>query len=127
MADISVRVAFETARLRLSHILAEGQEARLTAYRSACEHSARTLGVERVGIWFLSERGDALTRVLQYTLSTNSFHQGGELQRRGAERYFEALLSRRVVAAAGKQRRVARQIEIRNCLNIGFLSGGERI
>jgi two-component system, cell cycle sensor histidine kinase and response regulator CckA len=100
MGDVSVRVAFETARLRLSHILAEGQEARLTAYRSACEHSARTLAVDRVGIWFLNERGDALTRVLQYTLSTNSFDQGGEIQRRGAERYFEALLSRRVVAAA---------------------------
>src|SRR5262245_44945243 len=100
MGDVSVRVAFETARLRLSHILAEGQEARQTAYRSACEHSARTLGVERVGIWFLSERGDSLSRVLQYTLSTNTFHQSGEIHRKGAERYFEALLSRRVVAAA---------------------------
>lgn len=88
----------------MSHILAEGQEARLTAYRSACEHSARTLGVERVGIWFLSERGDSLQRVLQYTLSSNSFLQGGELLRRGAERYFEALLSRRVVAAADTAR-----------------------
>ena len=104
MGDVSVRVAFETARLRLSHILAEGQEARLTAYRSACEHSARTLGVERVGIWFLSERGDAIRRVLQYTLSSNSFSQGGEILRRGAESYFEALLSRRVVAAADTAR-----------------------
>lgn len=100
MGDVSVRVAFETARLRLSHILAEGQEARLTAYRSACEHSARTLGVERVGIWFLNEHGDAITRVLQYRLSSNSFEQGGEIRRGGAESYFEALLSRRVVAAA---------------------------
>jgi signal transduction histidine kinase len=99
MGDVSVRVAFETARLRLSHILAEGQEARQTAYRSACEHSARTLGVERVGIWFLSERGDTIYCALQYTLSTNTFSQGGEIHRAGAEHYFEALLSRRVVAA----------------------------
>lgn len=104
MTDASVRVAFETARLRLSQILAEGQEARLSAYRSACEHSARTLKVERVAIWFLNERFDALTCALQYTLSTNSFQQGGQIARTGCDRYFEALRSRRVVAAADAQR-----------------------
>jgi signal transduction histidine kinase len=100
MGDASVRVAFETARLRLSQILAEGHEARQAAYRSACEHSARTLNVERVSIWFLGERGDTLLRALQYTLSDNSFGQGGQLQRQGADRYFAALTASRVVAAS---------------------------
>jgi two-component system cell cycle sensor histidine kinase/response regulator CckA len=95
----SVRVAFETARLRLAGIKAEGQQSRLVAYRSACERSARTLGVERVSVWFFNEGRDALTRVIQYTLSTNSFDQGGEIRQRGAEGYFAALRSRRIVAA----------------------------
>lgn len=95
----SVRVAFETARLRLAGIKAEGQQSRLVAYRSACERSARTLDVERVSVWFFNEARDALTRVIQYTLSTNSFDQGGEIRQRGAEGYFAALRSRRIVAA----------------------------
>lgn len=95
----SVRVAFETARLRLAGIKAEGQQSRLVAYRSACERSARTLDVERVSVWFFNEGRDALTRVIQYTLSTNSFEQGGEIRQRGAEGYFAALRSRRIVAA----------------------------
>jgi signal transduction histidine kinase len=95
----SVRVAFETARLRLAGIKAEGQQSRLVAYRSACERSARTLNVERVSVWFFNEDRDALSRVIQYRLSTNSFDQGGEIRQRGAEGYFAALRSRRIVAA----------------------------
>ena len=95
----SVRVAFETARLRLAGIKAEGQQSRILAYRSACERSARTLGVERVSVWFFNEGRDALVRAIQYTLSTNSFDQGGEIRQRGAEAYFGALRSRRIVAA----------------------------
>lgn len=95
----SVRVAFETARLRLSEIRAEGQQARQLAYRSACERSARTLNVERVSIWFLDNGGGTLSQALQYTLSSNSFTEQGSIQRRDCGRYFDALLSRRVVAA----------------------------
>lgn len=95
----SVRVAFETARLRLAGIKAEGQQSRIVAYRSACERSARTLGVERVSVWFFNDNRDALSRVIQYTLSTNAFDQGGEIRQRGAEAYFGALRSRRIVAA----------------------------
>jgi signal transduction histidine kinase len=95
----SVRVAFETARLRLAGIRAEGQQSRLVAYRAACERSARTLKVERVSVWFFSENRDALSRVIQYTLSTNAFDQGGEIRQRGSEAYFAALRTRRVVAA----------------------------
>jgi signal transduction histidine kinase len=104
MRGAPVRLAFETARLRLSDLLAEGQEARTNAYRAACEHSAHTLGVERVSIWFLNESGDLLSRALQYTLSSKSFEQGGQIARQGCERYFEALSSRRVVAASDAAR-----------------------
>jgi two-component system, cell cycle sensor histidine kinase and response regulator CckA len=90
--------------LRLSQILAEGQAERQTAYRSACEQSARTLNVERVSIWFLNEPGDLLTCALQFTLSSNSFQQGGQIAREGCERYFEAVCSRRVVIVADAAR-----------------------
>jgi two-component system cell cycle sensor histidine kinase/response regulator CckA len=96
----TVRVAFETARLRLAEIKAEGAQARQQAYRAACERSARTLNVERVSIWFLSLDCHVLSRALQYTLSTSSFEEGGELRRENCERYFEALQSQRVVAAS---------------------------
>ena len=100
----NVRVAFETARLRLSELLAEGQQARENAYRAACEHSARTLDVERVSIWFFNEGGDTLTRALQYTGSTGTLQRGGQIVRQSCERYFDALMSRRVVAACDAAR-----------------------
>ncbi len=96
----AVRVAFETARLRLTEIKAEGSQARQQAYRAACERSARTLNVERVSIWFLATDRRRLSRTLQYTLSSNSFEEGGDIQRERCERYFDALESRRIVAAS---------------------------
>lgn len=95
----SVRVAFETARLRLTEIRDEGHEARIRAFRAACEQSARTLQIERVSIWFLREDRQAIVRELQFILSTNSFEQGGELTRTDCEHYFAALQERRVVVA----------------------------
>jgi two-component system, cell cycle sensor histidine kinase and response regulator CckA len=95
----SVRVAFETARLRLTEIRDEGHEARARAFRAACEQSARTLQIERVSIWFLREDRQAIVRELQFILSTNSFEQGGELTRTDCEHYFASLQERRVVVA----------------------------
>lgn len=95
----SVRLAFETARLRLAEIRAEGEQARVSAYRSACEQSARTLDVARVSIWFLSEDGESLVCALAYDRDAGGFEMGGELKRAEAERYFDAVRSRRVIVA----------------------------
>lgn len=95
----SVRVAFETARLRLAEIRAEGEQARVSAYRSACRQSARTLNVARVSIWFLGEQGEAIVCALLYDSDTDSFDSGVQIRRNGAERYFDAIRSRRVIVA----------------------------
>ena len=63
----SVRVAFETARLRLAEIRSEEQQTRASAYRAACKQSAQTLQVERVSIWFLSEDEQKIDCALRYS------------------------------------------------------------
>jgi signal transduction histidine kinase len=95
----SVRVAFETARLRLAEMRNEEQQTRTTAYRSACKQSAQTLQVDRVSVWFFSEDESAINCALRYQLSTDSFDSGLHLQRKDCASYFDALRSRRVIAA----------------------------
>jgi signal transduction histidine kinase len=90
-------LGFETARLRLAEIKSEGEDTRLSAYRVACEQSARTLGVERVSVWMLNSARDSLQCTLRYTLSTNSLSEGGSISAASAPEYFAAVLSRRVV------------------------------
>lgn len=91
------RIGFETARLRLAEIKNEGKDARLLACRVACEQSARTLGVERVSIWMLTPDRSAIECSLQYSLSNNEFSEGGTILRSAAARYFEAVVSKRVI------------------------------
>jgi signal transduction histidine kinase len=96
-SSVSVRVGFETARLRLLEIYSEGNEAQLSAYRIATQHSAATLGVRRVSIWALSEDGKTLSPELQFQDGQFFPHPGGVLKEEACPRYFEAIRSRRVV------------------------------
>jgi two-component system, cell cycle sensor histidine kinase and response regulator CckA len=95
----SVRVAFETARLRLAEMRNEDQQTRTSAYRAACKQSAQTLLVERVSIWFLNDEEESISCVLRYCASTDAFDSGQQLERNNCASYFEALHSRRVIAA----------------------------
>jgi len=97
-------IGFETARLRLAEIKSEGNDTRLSAYRVACEQSARTLGVEHVSVWMLSSARDHIHCTLRYTLSTNSFSDGGTISALEAPDYFSAVLSRRVVVVPDAHR-----------------------
>jgi two-component system cell cycle sensor histidine kinase/response regulator CckA len=97
--DRSVRIAFETARLELAQLYDETVEARTSAYRIACKHSAQTLQVARVSVWFLSEDAEVLECALSYNLPTDEFTSGAQLLRRGCPKYFQAIRSRRVVVA----------------------------
>jgi two-component system, cell cycle sensor histidine kinase and response regulator CckA len=92
-----VRVAFETARLRLAEIRSEGVDVRNSAYRVACEQSARTLGVERVSIWLLADNSEALLCMLQYEMSRDCCTEGERLVRDTCPEYFKAVMSRRVI------------------------------
>ncbi len=97
--DRSVRIAFETARLELAQLYDETVEARTSAYRIACKHSAQTLQVARVSVWFLSEDAEVLECALSYHLPTDEFTSGARLLRRGCPHYFQAIRSRRVIVA----------------------------
>lgn len=92
-----VRVAFETARLRLAEIRSEGADVRNSAYRVACEQSAKTLSVDRVSIWLLADSREALLCMLQYDLPRDRSTDGECLRRDACPEYFKAVLSRRVI------------------------------
>lgn len=95
----SVRLAFETARLKLAELQTEGAGAQLSAYEIACELSATTMGVERVSVWRLTDSNAKIQCTTQYTLSEDRFDSGGSIARQDCPTYFEALMSRRVIAA----------------------------
>jgi len=95
-----VHIGFETARLRLAEIHSEGTESRFTAYRVACEQSARTLGVERVSVWMFEDNRSSIHCTLQYVLSSNTFSEGDTLKRDSAVEYFTAVQSRRVIVVS---------------------------
>lgn len=96
----SVRVAFETARLQLAELRADTVGARRSAYEIACRLSASTLAVDRVSIWLLADDGARIDCATLYSRRTGEFSTGGTIERRTCPRYFEAMLSRRVIAAA---------------------------
>jgi signal transduction histidine kinase len=91
-------VSFESARLALSRITIDSDEAYRRAVRQATEVSATALGVERVGVWYL--RGDRLEASHLYTLSTNTHSQPDmAIDLAGAPGYAAALRERRVIVA----------------------------
>lgn len=96
----SVRVAFETARLRLAQIHSESHESRQNACRLACKHSATTLGVGRVSVWLLSEDGETLRCESAYLLDGDRYVSGEILERRDHPEYFQAITDRRVLVAS---------------------------
>ncbi len=102
-ANRLVRVAFETARLRLAEIRNEGNDVRNSAYRVACAQSAKTLGVNRVSIWLLADKGEVLLCRLQYDMSRDVLTEGGRLRRDACPEYFKAVLSRRVIVVSDAQ------------------------
>lgn len=92
-----VRLGYEAARLRLARIHDEGKETRGSVSRLACEHSARTLGVERVSVWFLSEDGECICCSLMFELSNSRLSEGQVIYRHQSPAYFDAIRTSRVM------------------------------
>jgi signal transduction histidine kinase len=92
------RLGFETARIRLAEIYAEGSDTQLAAYKVAASHSAATLGVGRVSIWALSDDGRELRCELQYEDGEFVLPSGRAIRQEDCPKYFEVIRSRRVVA-----------------------------
>lgn len=95
----SVRVGFETARLRLAAIRNEGREARQAAYRIACRHSAEALQVARVSVWLFDDDEQHIECMLCYEREADRFTSGERIARVSCPGYFDAIASRRVVVA----------------------------
>jgi signal transduction histidine kinase len=93
----ALRLGFETARIRLAEIYAEGSETQIAAYKIATRHSAETLGVGRVSVWSLSDDGQSLRCDLQYQDGSFAIDSSRTLSRSTCPRYFESIQSRRVV------------------------------
>ena len=97
--DSTFSSPFETARMQLAKLHA-GPESRLRdLWLQLAEVTARTLDVERVGVWILvdDERALRCRYLLQY--SSLQVFQGAVLRRQDFPSYFQALQQHRTIAA----------------------------
>jgi len=90
---------YETARLRIAHLKLDDSEGVWKAARNAVRVSATTLGVCRVGLWFLSADRLNLHRVLMFSEGVRVPEEPFLLQIHHWPSYLEAVLAHRVVAA----------------------------
>ena len=95
----STKIAYEAARLRLSHLKIEGGKTRAAAASRAVHISAVALAVERVGLWLLRDDERVLECVDQFNLSTGEHTSGARLAITQAPAYFAAMQQRRAIVA----------------------------
>ena len=91
--------AFEAGRLRLARLAVDETQSLERVFARATRLIARTLDVERVGIWLFEDRGAALRCACLYHRSTDSHEAGGELALAGLPRYRLALEEHRGIVA----------------------------
>jgi len=92
--------SYEPARLALARLRIDDRETYEQAVVKTTELSARTLGVERVGVWMFDEADPQQLRLEHlYIASTRAHSEGDLLVVGGAPRYREALLSRKAIVA----------------------------
>ena len=95
----SARLAFESARLALSRMRFDGVDPCSTASREAVALCARTLNVDRVGIWIFDPSRTTLTCVLQYSHSSEEVTSGEALEAAEFPDYCAALESKSAIVA----------------------------
>jgi len=91
--------SFEAARMELARLHANSTSRLRDLWLQLAEITARTLDVERVGVWILADEGRALRcrYLLQY--STHQVFQGAVLRAQDFPNYFQALQHHRTIAA----------------------------
>jgi two-component system, cell cycle sensor histidine kinase and response regulator CckA len=92
---------FEATRLGLSRIALHHANELARALEQACKASAQALGVERVGVWFISENGAELRGAALYELSHDRQSSGAVLATALLPGYLQALEERRVLSVPG--------------------------
>jgi signal transduction histidine kinase len=92
---------FEATRLGLSRLALSQADELARALERVCESSANAVGVERVGIWFISTSGDELRCAALYELSGDRRSSGAVLELDYLPGYLEALETHRVLQVPG--------------------------
>lgn len=92
---------FEATRLGLSRLALSHADELTLALERACQVSAQALGVERVGIWFISTSGDELRCAALYELARDRSSSGAVLRLELLPGYLEALETHRALQTPG--------------------------
>jgi two-component system, cell cycle sensor histidine kinase and response regulator CckA len=92
---------FDATRLGLSRIALRDAGELARALEHACKASAQALGVERVGIWFVSDAGTELRCGTLYEASLDRHSAGAVLPLTLLPGYLQALDTRRVLSTPG--------------------------
>ena len=94
------RRAFESARLRLARLRVAGGASLAGVFEQASELSARTLQVDRVGIWLFVEGRRAIRCYHLYERAGDQHSEGAMLRAADFPEYFRALEEVRAIAAS---------------------------
>ncbi len=111
------QASYEPARLELARMRIDSPDAYEQAVRRAAELSARTLRVERVGVWlFDADHPEVLRLEHLYVLSTHTHTEGEALLVTQPQRYRAALRERKAIVADD-----ARTDPVTSDLRVGYL------
>jgi signal transduction histidine kinase len=91
--------AFEAGRLRLARLAVDETQSLERVFARATRLIARTLDVERVGIWLFEDQGASMRCACLYRRSTDTHEAGGALALAGLPRYRLALEAHRGIVA----------------------------
>ncbi len=91
--------ASETVRLEIAKLSIEAGVTLLQIVRSACQRTAETLNVARVGVWTLVHQKSALRCVQLYEALNQAWSEGTLLQLSDFPEYFAQLCHRKIVPA----------------------------
>jgi signal transduction histidine kinase len=106
------RRAFESARLRLARLRVAGGASLGDVFREATELAARTLQVDRAGIWLFVDGRRAIRCYHLFERAGGEHSEGAMLRAEDFPAYFAALGERRAIAA-GEARRDPATHELR--------------
>lgn len=128
------RTLFESARLQLARLRAEGGASLRTVLQEATRLAAETLDVDRVSVWLFVEGRSAIRCFQLYERQRDNHSEGILLSRRDFPAYFDALEQQRVIAAEDARTNEATRdfrtgylepLDIRSMLDAPIFQGGQ--
>ncbi len=98
-AERSPTRATEVVRLEIAKLSIESGVSLVEIVHSACQRTAETLNIARVGVWTLVNQNTTLKCVKLYEAATKSWSEGTLLQIADFPEYFSQLCHRKIVPA----------------------------